>query len=232
MIAPPGTAAAQYYTAPSADFSRPGRTWFPTLGRTRFPIWGEVSTWYHEGVPGHHLQLGAVGGTSATELSRYQSGEFVSRQRRGLGAVRRAADGRARLPRPTPVAGSGTSSPSSCGRRGSSSTSACTCELAIPARPAVPPGRAVDARARPRVPRASTPAATASSSTASGPLPRLARAGHQLQARRAGLAGRPGGGPHAGRCRVRPQGLAHGGAGPGLARSRRPRRASYPSKRY
>jgi uncharacterized protein (DUF885 family) len=56
-IAPEGSAAAAYYTEPSQDFSRPGRTWLPTLGRTRFPLWNLVSTWYHEGVPGHHLQL-------------------------------------------------------------------------------------------------------------------------------------------------------------------------------
>ena len=58
MIAPPGGAAAMYYTGPSEDLSRPGRTWYPTLGRTRFPIWGEVSICYHEAVPGHHLQVG------------------------------------------------------------------------------------------------------------------------------------------------------------------------------
>jgi uncharacterized protein (DUF885 family) len=58
MIAPPGGAAAMYYTGPSEDFSRPGRTWYPTLGRTQFPIWGEVSICYHEAVPGHHLQIG------------------------------------------------------------------------------------------------------------------------------------------------------------------------------
>lgn len=57
MIAPPGGAAAMYYTRPSEDFKRPGRTWYPTLGKTIFPLWGEVSTAYHEGVPGHHLQL-------------------------------------------------------------------------------------------------------------------------------------------------------------------------------
>ena len=56
-IAPPGSAAAPYYTRPSLDFSRPGRTWLPTQGATRFPVWHLVSTWYHEGVPGHHLQL-------------------------------------------------------------------------------------------------------------------------------------------------------------------------------
>jgi uncharacterized protein (DUF885 family) len=57
-IAPPGSAAAPYYSRPSRDFSRPGRTWLPTLGQTRFPLWKLVSTWHHEGVPGHHLQLG------------------------------------------------------------------------------------------------------------------------------------------------------------------------------
>ncbi|MFD4866835.1 DUF885 domain-containing protein [Streptomyces sp. NPDC058412] len=71
-IAPPGGAAAPYYTQPSVDFSRPGRTWLPTLGRTRFPTHHLVSTWYHEGVPGHHLQLAhwtAVAGS----LSHYQT---------------------------------------------------------------------------------------------------------------------------------------------------------------
>ena len=57
LIAPPGGALAMYYTGPSEDFSRPGRTWYPTGGKTRFPLWGEVSIAYHEGVPGHHLQI-------------------------------------------------------------------------------------------------------------------------------------------------------------------------------
>jgi len=60
MIAPPGGAAAMYYTGPSEDFTRPGRTWYPTLGRTQFPLWGEVSICYHEAVPGHHLQVGTM----------------------------------------------------------------------------------------------------------------------------------------------------------------------------
>ena len=71
-IAPPGSAAAPYYTGPSQDFSRPGRTWLPTLGRTRFPLWGLISTWYHEGVPGHHLQL-AQWRYLSSELSVYQT---------------------------------------------------------------------------------------------------------------------------------------------------------------
>jgi uncharacterized protein (DUF885 family) len=72
MIAPPGSAAAPYYTRPSLDFSRPGRTWLPTMGETRFPLWQLVSTWYHEGVPGHHLQL-AQWAYLADRLSTYQT---------------------------------------------------------------------------------------------------------------------------------------------------------------
>ena len=108
-LAPEGSAAAPYYIAPSEDLTRPGTTWFPTLGRTRFPWWRSVSTWYHEAVPGHHLQ-------DATIAPRERPADAVpahvgvdERLRRGVGAVRRAADGgarrvrrprrRARLPR-------------------------------------------------------------------------------------------------------------------------------------
>ena len=71
MIAPPGGAAAMYYTGPSEDFTRPGRTWYPTLGKTRFPLWREVSICYHEGVPGHHLQIAQVR-YRADRLNRFQ----------------------------------------------------------------------------------------------------------------------------------------------------------------
>lgn len=71
MIAPPGGALAMYYTGPSEDFSRPGRTWYPTGGKTRFPLWGEVSIAYHEGVPGHHFQI-ATTKYLADQLSRFQ----------------------------------------------------------------------------------------------------------------------------------------------------------------
>ena len=78
MIAPPGGSAAMYYSGPSEDFSRPGRTWYPTLGKTRFPLWREVSICYHEAVPGHHLQIAQVR-YLADELSRYQrTAGFVS----------------------------------------------------------------------------------------------------------------------------------------------------------
>jgi uncharacterized protein (DUF885 family) len=47
-----------YYTGPSEDFSRPGRMWWAVpQGITSFSTWREVTTVYHEGVPGHHLQI-------------------------------------------------------------------------------------------------------------------------------------------------------------------------------
>ena len=71
MIAPPGGALAMYYTGPSEDFSRPGRTWYPTGGETRFPLWRELSVCYHEGVPGHHLQI-CTTRYLGDQLTRYQ----------------------------------------------------------------------------------------------------------------------------------------------------------------
>lgn len=47
-----------YYTGPNEDFSRPGRMWWAVPeGVTEFTTWRELSTVYHEGVPGHHLQV-------------------------------------------------------------------------------------------------------------------------------------------------------------------------------
>jgi uncharacterized protein (DUF885 family) len=57
MIAPTQTGGI-YYTGPSEDFSRPGRMWWSVpKGDTDFGTWKELSTVYHEGVPGHHLQV-------------------------------------------------------------------------------------------------------------------------------------------------------------------------------
>lgn len=76
-ISPPGGAAAQYYMPPSEDLTRPGSTWYPANGRTRFPLWSEPTTAYHEGVPGHHLQIG-MAVVNREKLSRFQRNEFVS----------------------------------------------------------------------------------------------------------------------------------------------------------
>lgn len=47
-----------YYTGPSEDFSRPGRMWWSVPDDvTEFSTWRELTTVYHEGVPGHHLQI-------------------------------------------------------------------------------------------------------------------------------------------------------------------------------
>jgi uncharacterized protein (DUF885 family) len=77
MISPPGGAAAMYYTGPSEDLTRPGRTWYPANGRQSFPRWGEPTTAYHEGVPGHHLQV-ATAVINSNTLSRFQRHSFVS----------------------------------------------------------------------------------------------------------------------------------------------------------
>jgi len=63
-----------YYTSPSDDFSRPGRMWWSVPeGVTRFGTWRETTTVYHEGVPGHHLQLGqAVYGRATLNTWRRQ----------------------------------------------------------------------------------------------------------------------------------------------------------------
>lgn len=48
-----------YYTPPSDDLSRPGRMWWSVpLEVTEFTTWREKTTVFHEGVPGHHLQVG------------------------------------------------------------------------------------------------------------------------------------------------------------------------------
>lgn len=57
----PSSTGIIYYTQPSADLSRPGRMWWAVPpSQTVFHTWQEKTTVYHEGVPGHHLQLGAA----------------------------------------------------------------------------------------------------------------------------------------------------------------------------
>jgi uncharacterized protein (DUF885 family) len=57
MIAPTDEGGI-YYTGPSDDFSRPGRMWWSVpAGEDTFTTWSETTTVFHEGVPGHHLQV-------------------------------------------------------------------------------------------------------------------------------------------------------------------------------
>jgi uncharacterized protein (DUF885 family) len=57
MIAPTSDGGI-YYTGPSEDWTRPGRMWWTVPdGVEQFATWKEITTIYHEGVPGHHLQV-------------------------------------------------------------------------------------------------------------------------------------------------------------------------------
>lgn len=68
----PTNDGAIYYTGPSEDFTRPGRMWWAVPdGVTSFSPWREVTTVYHEGVPGHHLQI-AQTAVRADRLNRWQ----------------------------------------------------------------------------------------------------------------------------------------------------------------
>ncbi|MEO5533621.1 MAG: DUF885 domain-containing protein [Pseudolysinimonas sp.] len=75
MIAPTQEGGI-YYTGPADDFSRPGRMWWSVPeGVTEFDTWRELTTVYHEGIPGHHLQIGqAVYNRATLNLWRRQMG--------------------------------------------------------------------------------------------------------------------------------------------------------------
>jgi len=71
-IAPPGGTLGAYYTSPADDFSRPGAMWWSVpADQEEFLTWRETSTVYHEGVPGHHLQV-ATAVREAGRLNRFQ----------------------------------------------------------------------------------------------------------------------------------------------------------------
>jgi uncharacterized protein (DUF885 family) len=70
-IAPTQTGGI-YYTGPSEDWSRPGRMWWSVPpGVEQFHTWQETTTVFHEGVPGHHLQIGRAVAL-ADELNRWR----------------------------------------------------------------------------------------------------------------------------------------------------------------
>ena len=77
-IAPTNTGVI-YYTNPSDDFSRPGRMWWSVpRGVTTFSTWRELTTVYHEGVPGHHLQVALATYNRAQLNSWRRLGTWVS----------------------------------------------------------------------------------------------------------------------------------------------------------
>lgn len=70
-LAPPGGALGAFYVGPSEDFTRPGTVWFAIGEQQVVPIFDQVTTNYHEGFPGHHLQCGTQM-VSPARLSRFQ----------------------------------------------------------------------------------------------------------------------------------------------------------------
>jgi uncharacterized protein (DUF885 family) len=58
QVSPPGGSLGAEYRQPSEDLSRPGAVVYHPGGKDVFPLYDEVSTAYHEGFPGHHLQSG------------------------------------------------------------------------------------------------------------------------------------------------------------------------------
>jgi uncharacterized protein (DUF885 family) len=66
----PASMGVMYYTPPALSADRPGTIWWSLPSSGSINKWREVSTVYHEGVPGHHLQ--AVLSTSSGELHPWQ----------------------------------------------------------------------------------------------------------------------------------------------------------------
>jgi uncharacterized protein (DUF885 family) len=54
----PGAPLAAWYHGPSEDFTREGTIWWSLGDAVQVPLFDQVSTAYHEGFPGHHLQIG------------------------------------------------------------------------------------------------------------------------------------------------------------------------------
>jgi uncharacterized protein (DUF885 family) len=70
-MTPPGGSLGAYYNGPSEDFTRPGTVWWSKGELQQIPLYDEVTTAYHEGFPGHHLQYG-IQVTAGDRISRYQ----------------------------------------------------------------------------------------------------------------------------------------------------------------
>ncbi|MFC4049715.1 DUF885 domain-containing protein [Actinomadura syzygii] len=67
----PPVEAGVYYLAPAEDLSRPGTVWWTVDDPSADIVtWSVPATMFHEGVPGHHLQLGVT--TLNPVLNRFQ----------------------------------------------------------------------------------------------------------------------------------------------------------------
>ncbi|MDG3438852.1 DUF885 domain-containing protein [Nitrospirillum amazonense] len=65
-----------YYQSPSLDGKRPATIYFNLHDTGEWPKWALPSTLYHEGIPGHHLQVALAQETAG--IPRYRSNMFFS----------------------------------------------------------------------------------------------------------------------------------------------------------
>ncbi len=114
---------APHYTRPRKDGSRPGTYWFNTLRPTAGTGWDLEAVAFHETVPGHHSQLARL---QRADRAAAAAAAVGHRARRGLGALRRAAGRRVRAVQRRARPSSARSTSRCTGRRGWSSTPACT----------------------------------------------------------------------------------------------------------
>ncbi|MBB5889734.1 DUF885 domain-containing protein [Kutzneria kofuensis] len=66
----PGSNTGIYYLAPAEDLSRPGTVWY-SVTEDEPSTWAVPSVMFHEGAPGHHLQLG-LNVLNTRTLNRFQ----------------------------------------------------------------------------------------------------------------------------------------------------------------
>ena len=116
-----------YYTGPSDDFSRPGRMWWSVPeGVTEFDTWRELTTVYHEGVPGHHLQIGQAVVQPCDSSTRGGGCSPAPPVTPRAGRCTPSGSWSSSATSTTPPTGSACSTVSACAPPASCSTSACT----------------------------------------------------------------------------------------------------------
>ena len=225
VLARGSTSGAAYYTGPSEDLTRPGRTWWPLGGREpqgRFETWSELSTVFHEGVPGHHLQVGAAK-TAGDKLSRFAKSNFVSGHGEGWALyAERLAD----------ELGWFTEPGTRLGMLGGSAFRAArvVIDIGVHLDLPLPDGSRWTFERACEVLGTGGPRRAAPDRGRGGALLRLAGPGHLLQARRARVAGGPGRGHAA--SGFRPEALAHRRAEPRPDRPGRPGRHAGRRRRF
>ena len=115
--------AAQHYQQGTPDGSRPGTYYVHLIDMSSMPKFEMESVAYHEGIPGHHMQIAIAQELSGVPTFRTQ---LVHGLHRGVGALRRAARARRWAATAIPTRISAASARRSGAPSASSSTRACT----------------------------------------------------------------------------------------------------------